>query len=242
MSIENKRIEIVDFLRGLAVVNMIIYHLFYSLVFVFDVKISFFSIPSWYPYQQYIAWSFIFLSGFSINLSKRPLLNGIKVMVAAILVTLVTYIFLQEFTIRFGILHFMSLAILLVAIFQVYLNRINPYSGLILSLVVFLYIWANGVEVFPFYGGLTKYNLFFLGFPNALFSSSDYFPLMPWFFLFLSGFFTGRLNQAWGNPIAKYKLNLPVINFLGRNSLTVYLLHQVLIFISLTILIKLGII
>lgn len=238
----SSRIEIIDFLRGLAIINMIIYHLLYSLVFVFDVEIGFFSIERFYPYQQYIAWSFILLSGFSINLSKNPIKNSKIVIISAILVSLVTYIVTPRLMIKFGILHFMGLSMLIVALSKDLLKLINPYVGAILSFSVFFYLWENGVVVFSFFEKFSELNLFYLGFPNLTFSSSDYFPLLPWFFLFLTGFFIGRLNEVYRNPLGKYNVNIPMLNYIGKHSLVIYLLHQVIIFISLTILRKIGII
>ncbi|NLD16994.1 MAG: DUF1624 domain-containing protein [Tissierellia bacterium] len=237
-----RRIEILDFLRGLAIINMIIYHLLYSLVFVFNVELKFFSIERFYPYQQYIAWSFILLSGFSVNLSKNPIKNSLVVIGSAILVSLITYIVTPGLMIRFGILHFMGLSMLLVGITKDFLRLINPYVGIILSFSLFIFIWSNGVEALPFYDEFTRLNLFYLGFPNPTFSSSDYFPLLPWILLFLTGFFIGRLNEMNENPLGKYNINFPIVNYIGKHSLIIYLLHQVIIYISLTILKKIGII
>ncbi len=242
MTVNSKRIDVIDFLRGLAIINMIIYHLLFSMVFVFNVNLSFFSISSWHPYQQYIAWSFILLSGFSINLSKNPLKHGLTVILAAIVISIVTHFFVPSLAIKFGILHFMGVAIFIVALTKNFLKLLNPYVGLILSFFLFIYIWENGVEVFPFFDKLTKLNLFYLGFPDSKFSSSDYFPILPWIFLFITGFFAGRLNEAYKNPLQKYKVNLPIVNTIGRHSLPIYLLHQVIIYISLTILRNVGII
>lgn len=238
----SKRIEIIDFLRGLAVINMIIYHFLYTLVFVFDVELDFFSIASFYPYQQYIAWSFILLSGFSINLSKHTLKNGLIVIASALAVTLVTYFFIPQLIIRFGILHFMGFSIFIAGIFKGFLKKLNPFVGFIMSFAGFIYIWENGVEIFLFYDKLTQLNLFFLGFPNETFFSSDYFPILPWVFLFFTGYYIGRLNEVYGNVLKKYDINLPIINFFGRHSLAIYLLHQIAIYFSLTILRIIGII
>lgn len=238
----SKRIEIVDFLRGLAVINMIIYHFLYTLVFVFGVELDFFLIASFYPYQQYIAWSFILLSGFSINLSKNILKNGLTVILSALAVTLVTYFFIPKLTIRFGILHFMGFSILIAGLFKSFFKKLNSLIGLVLSFAGFIYIWENGVEVFPFYERLSELNLFFLGFPNESFSSSDYFPILPWIFLFFTGYYIGRINEVYGNVLKKYDINLPIINFFGRHSLAIYLSHQILIYFCLTILRNIGII
>ena len=67
----------------------------------------------------------------------------------------------------------------------------------------------------------------FFGFPHASFFSTDYFSLLPWFFLFLTGFFLFRItSQAGWNEKLFAKGQFPLVNFLGRHSLVVYLLHQ----------------
>ena len=64
-------------------------------------------------------------------------------------------------------------------------------------------------------------------FPQAGFSSTDYFPLLPWIFLFATGYFLysflqekGLINRLFG------KWKVPGINFLGKHSLIIYMIHQ----------------
>lgn len=66
-----------------------------------------------------------------------------------------------------------------------------------------------------------------LGFPAPSFVSSDYFPLLPWLFLFWAGFYLYRLRPE--TP-AVPDIRLPGIGAIGRRSLMVYLLHQPVIY------------
>ena len=62
------------------------------------------------------------------------------------------------------------------------------------------------------------------------FSSADYFPLLPWFFLFLIGtVFGGWCLQHRDSRILTAPLS-GALTFLGRHSLIVYLLHQPILF------------
>lgn len=70
-------------------------------------------------------------------------------------------------------------------------------------------------------------NLFtaYLGFYPEGFFSTDYFPLVPWLFLFWSGFFLYHLiGRERMGPLRRSIC--PALGWLGRHSLVVYLLHQ----------------
>lgn len=221
---------------------MVIYHLLFSLVFVFDVEIPFFSVEKFYPYQQYIAWSFILVSGFSLNLSRKPLKNGIKILLASLIITIVTFFVVREFAIYFGVLHFLGLSTVIVSLIKKPLKSINPLLGILFSFLIFLIIWHKTTDIIPFSHLFEKMNLFVLGFPDDRFYSSDFFPLLPWFFLFLTGFFISRLNEEDIINLEKIKIRSRFLEFLSRHSLIIYLFHQVVIFLGLTILRKIGII
>ena len=67
----------------------------------------------------------------------------------------------------------------------------------------------------------------YLGFPHSGFFSTDYFPLVPWIFLFLTGLFLFRItnDKGWNEKLFA-RGQVPLLNLIGRNSLLVYLLHQ----------------
>ena len=69
----------------------------------------------------------------------------------------------------------------------------------------------------------------FLGFwpMNSGLTSSDYFPLMPWLFLFWAGLFARR--AASGTPLAAACARVPrgrAAEWLARHALVIYVLHQ----------------
>ena len=71
----------------------------------------------------------------------------------------------------------------------------------------------------------------YLGFPQPGFFSTDYFPLIPWFFLFVAGYFLHRvLARRNLNEKLFAKGQVPVLNWIGRHSLIVYLLHQPILY------------
>ena len=55
----------------------------------------------------------------------------------------------------------------------------------------------------------------------------DYFPILPWIFLFIAGYFLNRILKARGWDEKFFaRGNVPVLNWLGRHTLPIYLIHQ----------------
>ena len=75
-------------------------------------------------------------------------------------------------------------------------------------------------------------NLFttYLGFPQKGFFSADYFSLLPWFFLFLTGFYLYQLVQKNHMMEKLFSWRVPGFDVIGRHSLLIYLLHQPAVF------------
>jgi uncharacterized membrane protein len=75
----------------------------------------------------------------------------------------------------------------------------------------------------------------FLGFTEPRFYSADYFSLIPWFFLFMAGYFgyhwamkSGALEKAAAlKPLPKL---FGWVDFMGKHSLIIYMLHQPVIY------------
>lgn len=109
------RMWLPDALRGLALLNMLAYHAMYDWVYVFAHASSWYDIwsPGCHLWQQYICWSFILLSGFSLPLARRPVRNGLLVAACAALLTAATVLFLPSESIWFGVLHLNASAVLL---------------------------------------------------------------------------------------------------------------------------------
>jgi len=92
------RIWEIDFLRGLAIILMVGYHLLYDLGdFVGLRKFLGFSTdlssPAWLVAQNFFAGLFVVLSGISSTFSRNNLRRFVKFGVVALLITAVTYVF-----------------------------------------------------------------------------------------------------------------------------------------------------
>lgn len=228
----------IDALRGLALLNMIVYHGLYDWVYVFGHPVAWYDIwsPHCHVWQQYICWSFLLLSGFSAVISRRLVRNGLLTAGCAAVLTAVTLLVIPEEKILFGVLHLLAAAMLLTALLRPVLDRIPPLAGAAGSALLFFLL-----NQFP-YGQLGFENLclaelpsawyrcnwFVVGLPDlSVFSSSDYFPLVPWLFLFWTGYFLGR--RFW--PVLRRYMTAPPrplapLCAAGSRTLLIYMLHQ----------------
>src|SRR3989344_1570882 len=214
----------IDFFRGLAVFLMIIYH------FIFDLNyFNFISINMYSGFlgilQKFIAITFISLVGISLSLSskakskKQNFKRGLLIFSLGLILTLLSYIFVKESVIYFGILHLIGISIIISIPFLKYF-KLNLFLG-ILVLIFNRFISSISVN----YKWLIPIGI---RYPN--FKTLDYFPLIPWFALVLFGIFIGKILY---DENRKFKfINEPkifiinIFKFLSKNSLTIYLLHQ----------------
>ena len=230
-----RRFHLIDALRGLSLLNMAGYH------FLYDVNVVFGREPAWYRradvflWQQGICWAFILIAGFSFRWGRRHnLRRGLLLNACGLLITAVTLVFMPSEAIWFGILNFMGCAVLLTLALEKPLERLPAVWGLALSFVLFLIFRSVSVGVLgvgPWTLRLPETLFRFralapLGFPDAGFASSDYFPLLPWYFLFLCGWHLERLFRRNETLQRMAETRVPLLSPLGRRTLPVYLLHQ----------------
>lgn len=197
----------IDALRGLALLNMLVYHAMYDWVYIFGHASGWYDIWSTHchVWQQYICWSFILLSGYSFTLSRRPLKNGLLTAACAVVLTVATAVAMPEEVIWFGVLHLLGCAALLTCLLHPALEKLPPLAGVTGSAVLFALLnqlpqgWLGfeGTHLAALPAAWYKPNLFWLGLPDlTVFSSSDYFPLLPWVFLYWVGYFFARWFRA----------------------------------------------
>lgn len=233
---EKQRLHLLDALRGACLISMIVYHGIWNLVYLFGVPIAWYTATSGYLWQQSICWTFILLAGFCANLSRSHLKRGLLIFGGGLLVSLVTHLVMPGARITFGILTFTGSCILLLIPLEKLLKKVPAELGTVVCAVLFLLLRnCNGRElgfegfvIGPLPDGLYL-NLLttYLGFPMRGFFSADYFPLLPWLFLFLFGYFLYGILHKRGLDVRLFaRGRFPVLNFLGRHSLFVYLIHQ----------------
>lgn len=238
------RLHLLDTVRGLAIIGMVFIHVTYDLPEYFGIYPAY-ADSLWYEiFGQLVRITFIFLSGYCAMLGKKTLKRGLIVSGAGLLVTLVSVIAKVNPPIYFGVLTLIGACMLLSVPLKKVITKKNAAVFMITGILLFiltlhLYNGYFGFVGHPFFywpswfyqgnNPVLLYPLAFLGFPGGMFSSSDYFPLIPWFFLFLSGM---SFYALFGETLKKkdlMKIKAEPLAFLGRYSLWVYLLHQPLI-------------
>lgn len=205
-----------DSLRGLAVIWMIIFHLAYDLNLFGLLKWDF-SQGFWYAFPRFIAFTFLFCVGLSLNYGHRPSPNwgalkkrSLKLGLCAFAVSLGTYVLFPTQWVYFGTLHCIFFGSLLGVLV---VNHRKISFILFLMILILQYVlnfdikWVSSIIQKP---------------------SMDFIPIYPWFWVILLGILTGPYLEQWA-ALKKLKPS-PLLNFLGQHSLKIYLLHQPLIF------------
>jgi len=235
-----KRLWEVDLLRGIAIILMIIFNYSFTLSYL-DIYTINGGDFYWYIFPRIIAGMFISISGLSLTLSyaqtknkieshKKISKRGLKIFGFGLLITAVTFVTFPEAFIIFGILHLIGFSMIFGQFF-IRFKKLNLLLGLITILLGF-YL-QNFRFDFPW--------LLWLGFIPRNFYTFDYFPILPWFGVSLLGIFFGNIFYKNGKRNFKIRdfsnsIVVRFISFLGRNSLTIYLIHQPLLILLLLIL------
>lgn len=245
MSKEKKRFFVLDEIRGLNLISMLLYHGIWDLVYVFGVSVPWYKVEMAYIWQQSICWIFILLSGFCWTLGTKKLKRGILVCVCSIVISAVTIFFMPSSIILFGILSLLGTGMLIMIPLDKVFQKINPYVGMVCSFLLFLGTKKINEGVIEFFGyellrvpKAVYSNLFtaYLGFPPEGFISYDYFPVIPWLFLYMMGYFMYRVFDR--NDILKHlpEIRIKPLEWIGRHSLIIYMLHQPIVYAVLYVL------
>ena len=237
----NKRLSTIDGIRGITIVSMILYHFCWDLVYICGFPMAWYGSYGAYLWQQSICYSFILISGFCLNLSRRPVRNGCLVFGCGLLVTAVTLVAMPDEPVICGVLTLLGSCMLILAVCKPVLEKIPPLAGLFCSLFLFLFFRHVNSGYLGFFGRplirlpeslYSGWISTYFGFPKPGFVSSDYFSLLPWLFLYLTGYFiyrcTGLADGRVPHPYLTVKI--PVFDWIGRHSLLIYMLHQVVLY------------
>ncbi len=237
MSGEGKRPHygLLDTVRGVCILSMVAYHGMYDLVDIFGLPSAWYTGLPGYIWQQSICWTFILLSGMCWQLSRRHVKHGLLLVGCGAAITLITWLVMPSQRILYGVLNLLGLSARLLIPLDKVFRKIPAWAGLGGALLLFA-LTKNVSRGSLGFEGLVLCRLprwlyatdllAVVGFPSPSFWSTDYFPLLPWFFLFCAGYFLWSLLDK--SPRAKELLRpgLRPLSFLGRHSLAIYLIHQ----------------
>ena len=224
---ETTRYSEIDLLRTMAILGMIVYHSAFDLAFFHGVDLNVFS-GGWWMLARSVAIIFLILVGISFAISwertpqyKKYARRGAVILACAMLITIVTYVLDPTTYIRFGILHLIGIATLLLPLFA----RFKSFAFVPGLLLMFAGQWMQSIH--PETSLLIP-----LGMYPASFTSLDYFPLVPWFGVILIGVSFGNVlyikNLSWRATVPFDRLPR-IFSWPGRHALWIYMIHQPLI-------------
>lgn len=223
----SNRFAIIDIYRGTAVLLMIIFHFTYDLALFKFVALTFkkHQDPFWWFLPRIIVFLFMVSMGMSMHLVHFPKIQwrpfkkrlGKLVFFAAV-ISVSTYFMFPKRWIYFGTLHSIAVCSLLILPLLKY-----KFLNLALALVLFGHTIITGKSI-PFWL-----------MPHA---AMDYIPPWPWIGAAALGVFFVKQNwHIWHVP---QNFFTRFIQYLGKHSLLIYLLHQPLLYGTVFLFYKLS--
>ncbi len=229
------RFDAVDAVRGLAVLWMTVYHLFFDLNYFGWMHQSLLTDPFWTAQRTAIVSLFLFTAGVgqAIALEQRQGWHRFwrrwaQVAACALLVSAGSYLMFPATFIYFGVLHALALMLIAARLSAGWGRWLWPLGGLAIATPsIAAYAYANwAVADFSALFDSPTWN--WLGWVSHKPQTEDYVPLFPWLGVLWWGLAAGqwllRQHPAW--------LTLPLprparaLTTLGRWSLSWYMLHQ----------------
>ena len=221
---KHKRFWEIDLVRTVALLGLLNFHTL-ELLHYFDLYPTLLRTGIWFWIRVVNAGLFIFPAGVALAIAYSRgkamsgfMLRGLKLFGLGMVITLLSWLVIPEEYVQFGILHFFGIAFILAPFFLRF-RYVNLILGVAL-MALGLYLLANWIYVdFRWLLWLMPYS----------FRTLDYWPLVPWFGLFLLGMFAGKMLYPDGhrgfnipeisNPVAS------AVMLLGRHPLLVYIVH-----------------
>lgn len=250
MNTKTQRYYYIDLIRGIAFILMAIDHLFFDIVYFFSSYWKdYFSNKHYLNvianavslYRKndisnifrflFIASVFLFISGVSSTLSRNIVKRGVRVLIISLLITLITFIIYlitgsKSIIIYFGILHCISVCMLLTPQFKKLDKRL-------------LFMLAIIIIFLGFYFGQLKINTFWLipfNITGFAFTTADYYPIFPYMGIYILGLLFGSwyFNKKKNIKSPKeYKMN--IFTYFGKNALVWYFIHQAFLIVFLVL-------
>lgn len=253
---KNRILEI-DLLRGIAIIFMIFDHMMYDFggllpAFFSNYPNKLFELSNAYwvwevriIVRYLIVFIFMGLVGVCGSFSKTNIQRGGRLFGVAMFLTLGTYIFSKingdyfyHNLITFGTLHCIALSLMFIGLLQKYIQ--NKWIYLVLGIIMIglggyfesvstiknLSEYSNYVDV---------YTVLFGQFIGTIESGGDTMSFLLNGGQVLIGVFIGKTFYEKRESLFKWKYSNNVVTFIGRNSLSVYFLHQIILPVLLSL-------
>ncbi|GHA36968.1 membrane protein [Devosia pacifica] len=222
------RYALVDVVRGVAIVGVVFYHLFWDLSYFWLIPFDVSTHPIWVAFARVLLGSFVFLAGVGLVLAhgrqirwkafwrRFAVIGG-----AAALVSIGTYLAFPETFVYFGVLHAIAVFSLLGLPFLRIPFWLTAFVGL-------LVIIAGVVFSAPVF---TEKVWSWIGFWPVPPPTNDLVPVFPWLGVTLLGIAltrylidSGRLERLgnWAPTTGPWH----GLSMIGRWTLVIYLIHQ----------------
>jgi len=210
------RYPLLDFLRGLAVLLMIVFHFFYDLTILQHINIDFHENLFWFSFPRAIAALFLLCVGMGQTIGHRTEIHWKKygkrfvhLGIIALLISFFTYTLFPFNWSYFEAIHRIARVSLIIPFLVPY-----PVTSLIIGTCLVASYWFLPIPSFP---------------PLVEdIQSMDFIPLYPWLGVSLWGIYFGNKEI--------YKIKIPEhpafkgLIFMGKHSLIIYLVHQPLMY------------
>jgi len=236
MNIRNKnRYQIIDTLRGVAIVLMFIYHFCYDLNHFQFIYADFRTSPFWINFRILIVSLFLGLVGVSLVIAthhgiqpRKYLKRLVMILCCSLIVTISSWFIYPDSFIYFGILHFIAIASVVGLLFtRCYWLNLVFGTGFILTAM----LYSNAL--------FNPKALNWIGLVSQKPVTEDYVPLFPWLGVVLIGMYLGKAVfvrntpgsisasiSGWHSTAAPIKL----LSWFGKHGLLIYMIHQPIFF------------
>lgn len=243
-----KRVALLDLLRGTAMIYVIFYHIMFDLRFIFGVSTPNIITPLNDVFEIshiFFLWILFGISGICVSYSRDPVKRGALLYLAGFGITAVTEIVMPSELIVFGVLSCFGACMVITGLTRKALDRLPMWSAIVTALLWFILrdfpktidlIAARIPLSFPQYRWLYP-----IGIYSKDFMSADYFPVIPFIFMYLTGYIISPAVKGKKLPdVLYYETNSITrpIEFIGRYSLIIYLVHQPVIFGLMSLIIQ----
>ena len=229
------RVFLLDITRGICVLAMVAYHFCWDLGYFGFIDLRLITQGFGLFVAQLIGFSFITIAGISSRImslsdsfKQKFLRRFFKLVFISAVISTATFMLNRDSFIFFGILHFLSVCSL-ISLILIYIK--SSFHLFVIFLCAAVISTGNITLNLPF-------TLSWLGFNKEILPTNDFYPLFPWVTFYFFGFWSGKIifekiSHKDGDlpmPINEINILLRFFEYMGKNALLIYILHQPILF------------